>query len=174
LRALFVGKTPAPRSVEVGHFFQGRHGAAFWKRLKDYDLLTPTTAFEDDSMLAHGFGLTDIVKVPRSFGNEPSDSEYLAGADRILELIRRHKPRVVIFIYKKVLDRILELKFGLSLKTRYGFNARCAGHFRADVFAFPLPGVGACRHSEANSAMIELRRRLKRRRGIIHLGAQNS
>ncbi len=28
LRALFIGKTPSPASVEVGHYFEGKHGHA--------------------------------------------------------------------------------------------------------------------------------------------------
>jgi G:T/U-mismatch repair DNA glycosylase len=48
LRVLFVAKTPAPYSVEVGHYFQGRQGTMFWSILKRHGLLTPTTEFEDD------------------------------------------------------------------------------------------------------------------------------
>src|SRR4051794_18532650 len=73
LRVLFVAKTPAPVSVEVGHYFQGAHGRAFWRGLRKAGLLNPTTDFEDDSLLDHGYGITDIVKVPRSFGDEPSE-----------------------------------------------------------------------------------------------------
>lgn len=155
LSVLFVAKTPAPVSVNAGHYFQGKQGSAFWNRLRDYGLLKPTTAFEDDSLLAHRFGLTDIVKVPRGYGNEPSDDEYRAGVDRILELVGVHRPRVVVFVYKRVLDQILRLKFRIKTKSSYGFNPSLAPHFGTEVFAFPLPGT-PCKREDAAAAMREL------------------
>ncbi|HEY8748778.1 MAG TPA: uracil-DNA glycosylase family protein [Tepidisphaeraceae bacterium] len=156
LRILFIAKTPAPVSVEAGHYFQGTQGRMFWNRLKTYGLLTPTTKFEDDSLLKHGFGLTDIVKVPRGYGDEPSDAEYQAGLGRILDLIRMHRPKVVVFVYKRVLDQILRFGFGLSAKTNYGFNPALEHQFGARVFAFPLPGT-PCTKTKAAAAMEELR-----------------
>jgi hypothetical protein len=66
LRILFVAKTPVPRSVEAGHYFQGKQGAMFWSRLKDYGLFKSARPFEDDSLLTHGFGLTDMVETPHA------------------------------------------------------------------------------------------------------------
>ncbi len=83
LDILFVAKTPAPESVQKGHYFQGKQGRSFWKMLKQYGILTPTTDFEDDILLQHGYGLTDIAKEPRPFGQEPSREEYRTGARRI-------------------------------------------------------------------------------------------
>jgi mismatch-specific thymine-DNA glycosylase len=157
LRLLFVAKTPAPESVAAGHYFQGRHGANFWSALKAYDLLKATTQFEDDSLLDHGFGLTDIVKVPRAFGTEPSAMEYKVGSSRILELIRRHHPRVVVFVYKRVLDKILHSELGRKSVSTYGFNPDLEGDFGARVFALPLPGVGGCTTAQIRVAMEELR-----------------
>lgn len=161
LRMLFVAKTPAPVSVEEGHYFQGSQGRAFWNRLREFGLLNPMTEFEDDSLLAHGYGLTDIVKVPRSYGNEPSDAEYRSGMNRILELITQHKPRVVTFVYKGVLDNVLRLHFGIRSKAEYGFNPSHERSFGTRVFAFPLPGVGNCNRAQAVAAMSELRRFLE-------------
>jgi len=155
LRVLFVGKTPAPDSVEKGHYFQGKHGTMFWSILKRYGLLKPTTKFEDDSLLGHGYGLTDIVKVPRAFGEEPSDQEYMEGSPRILKLIRIHRPKVVVFVYKKVLDKIIRLQFAVEKKSIYGFNQSLETHFGTRVFAFPLPGT-PCNTAQATSAMTEL------------------
>jgi hypothetical protein len=33
LEMLFIAKTPAPVSVEAGHYFQGRQGKMFWNKL---------------------------------------------------------------------------------------------------------------------------------------------
>jgi TDG/mug DNA glycosylase family protein len=156
IRVLFVGKTPAPCSVEAGHYFQGKQGATFWSILKKRGLLAPTTEFEDDSLLGHGYGLTDIVKVPHAFGVEPSDQEYMDGSSRILKLIRIHRPKVLVFVYKKVLDKIIRLQFTIERKSIYGFNQSLETHFGARVFAFPLPGVGGYSAAEATSVIQEL------------------
>ena len=155
LHVLFVAKTPAPVSVKAGHYFQGTQGRMFWNRLKEYGLLRPTTEFEDDSLLEHGYGLTDIVKVPRAYGNEPSDAEYRAGLARILDLVRLHRPKVVVFVYKRVLDQILRFGFGVGTKASYGFNPAVEGQFGTRVFAFPLPGT-PCTAAQAVAAMKEL------------------
>lgn len=155
LRVLFVAKTPAPKSVEAGHYFQGKQGRMFWNRLKEYGLFVPTTEFEDDSLLDHGFGLTDIVKVPRAYGNEPSDTEYRAGMARILDLVHLHHPKVVVFIYKGVLDQILRFRFGIEEKASYGFNTSVEAQVGTRVFVFPMPGT-PCTSDQAVQAMNEL------------------
>ncbi len=155
LKVLFVGKTPAPESVAVCHYFQGAQGRMFWNRLQEYGLLKPTTRFEDDSLLDHSFGMTDIVKVPRASGNEPSAAEYVAGTERILDLIHIHHPGVVVFVYKKVLDEVLGRRFGVREKSAYGFNPDAEKYFGTRVFAFPLPGT-PCTRAQAAAAMREL------------------
>lgn len=155
LRALFVGKVPIPESVAAGHYFQGFHGKMFWNRLREYGLLNPTTPYEDDSLLAHGYGLTDIVKVPRPYKKEPSAAEYAAGVDRILNLVTTHKPEVVVFVYKRVLTRIAEKKWRLKAPVEYGFNPALEACIGARAFAFPLPGTH-CTTEQTRPAMKEL------------------
>jgi hypothetical protein len=157
LLALFVAKTPAPTSIAAGHYFQGRHGTNFWSSLRRYGLLSPKAGFEDDMLLEHGYGLTDIVKAPREFGKEPSAQEYLEGLARILELIRTHRPKVVVFVYKRVLDNVMRLEFGRKQKAVYGFNEDIENAFGAKVFAFPLPGVGPCTATQIRRTMDQLR-----------------
>lgn len=152
LKILFVGKTPAPESVQKGHYFQGAHGRLFWKSLKQYGILKPTTEFEDDSLLQQGYGLTDIAKIPRPFGHEPSPDEYRRGTERILQVIQLHQPKVVVFVYKRVLDRAIQLAFGLTKKSKYGFNRDLERHFGCKVFAFPLPGT-PCTRDEIKAGM---------------------
>lgn len=155
LQMLLVAKTPAPVSVEAGHYFQGTHGRMFWNRLIEYGVLKPTTPFEDDSLLLHGYGITDIVKVPRNYGNEPTDSEYLSGIERILGLVRLHKPAVVLFVYKGVLDKVLKFQFNVRAKACYGFNPGFDSYLGTRVFAFPMPGT-PCKAQTAARAMQEL------------------
>lgn len=155
LNILFVAKTPAPESVQKGHYFQGKQGCSFWKILKQYRILGPTAGFEDDALLQHGYGLTDIAKEPRTFGHEPSVEEYQAGARRILELIRVHRPKITVFVYKRVLDKIIEFEFGITKRATYGFNQQVERYFGCKVFAFPLPGT-SCTRELAKAAMDEL------------------
>lgn len=157
LKMLLIAKTPAQVSVDAGHYFQGSQGRNFWNRLIQYGILRPTTEFEDESLLAHGYGLTDIVKVPRNYGNEPSDNEYRVGMDRIIDLFKNHKPKVVVFVYKRVPDNVLKLKFGIHKKASYGLNPQLLPVLGAHVFAFPLPGVGSCTREQAVAAMNDLK-----------------
>jgi len=164
MRMLIVAKTPALSSVEVGHYFQGRHGSMLWNRLRDYGLLDVMAGtYEDDALLAHGYGITDVAKVPRNFGNEPTAEEYTAGSARILELIARLEPTVLMFVYKKVLDEMLRLSFDRPGKSNYGFNPDLDDLFGSVLFVFPMPGT-PCTRAEAVKAMSGLADRLAGRR----------
>jgi len=160
LTVLFIAKTPALSSVAAGHYFQGRQGQMFWKKLTDHEILkvAPGT-FEDENLEVNKFGLTDIVKKPRSFGSEPSRAEYQEGAQRILDLIKQHEPKVIVFVYKKVLDNLLKWNFGVKEKSVYGFNNKLTQKFNSKVFVFPMPAT-PCTSELATIAMSELQRAL--------------
>jgi len=161
LKAIFIAKTPALKSVEAGHYFQGRQGIAFWNKLADYNILNvPNKKFEDDYLLENDYGITDIVKIPRNYGNEPSPEEYKTGTSRIVELINLHKPKVIIFIYKAVLDNVLVNAFGILEKSIYGFNDVYSKLFGSRVFVFPMPGT-RCSKDKAHVFMVELKSILK-------------
>ena len=107
LDILFIAKTPATISVDAGHYFQGKQGTMFWNRLSDYNILrVPYGDFADNHLLNNNYGITDIVKVPRDYGNEPTDEEYRQGLNKILDTIKTFQPKVIIFVYKAVLDKI--------------------------------------------------------------------
>ncbi len=156
LKFLFVAKTPVPTSVEAGHYFQGKQGKMFWNKLAEFRILNvPAGQYHDDFLLKNGYGITDIVKFPRYYGDEPTDFEYRDGMERILNLIKLHKPKVLIFVYKRVLDNILDRYFNIDEKSKYGFNDDFKKLFGAEVFVFPMPGT-LCRREEANAAMTAL------------------
>jgi len=162
LEILFIAKTPAMISVEIGHYFQGKQGTMFWNRLSEYNILkVPFGKFADDFLLENGYGITDIVKVPRNYGNEPSNEEYKLGLERILGVIKKHNPKVIIFVYKKVLDNIISLNFGIEFKSVYGFNPNLEKHFNSKVFVFPMPGT-PCKTEQAVKAMTELKNLLNK------------
>lgn len=164
---LFIAKTPAMKSVEIGHYFQGQHGQLFWNKLKSYGILKvrPGT-FEDENLLENNLAITDIVKIPRNYGNEPTDDEYKAGLNRILNLIKKHKPTVIVFVYKRVLDNILKFGFDLNTKTEYGLNSTLKSYLNSNVFVFPMPGT-PCTKEQGEKAMSDLVSLLKNRKNII-------
>jgi mismatch-specific thymine-DNA glycosylase len=145
LKILFIAKVPTDKSVKAGHYFQGRQGKSFWNKLKQYNLLNvPENEFEDDYLLNHEYGITDIVKMPRNFGSEPSAEEYREGTTRILAIIQKHNPAILFFVYKKVLDEILNNAFNYPNKACYGFNPQYDACFNSKVFVFPMPGLKEC------------------------------
>lgn len=156
MRMLIVGKTPASVSVESGHYFQGQQGTMLWKGLQRAGILhVPADVQPDDVLLQHGYGITDLVKMPHSFGVEPSISEYQACINRLRDTIDRLAPRVLCFVYKGVLDRLLALHFNHQEKSKYGFNPNLDQYFASRVFVFPMPGT-PCTKSVAERAMEEL------------------
>lgn len=156
VRMLIIGKAPAPVSVEAGHYFQGKQGRLFWSRLREYGLLrVPPGRYEDEVLLYHGYGVTDIVKRPYPFGLEPSDQEYREGVARARGLVCRLAPQVALFVYKKPLDRWLSIDAGWRVRSAYGFNPKHAAGFGCKVFVFPMPGT-PCPASTAYRAMQEL------------------
>ena len=162
LEILFIAKTPAIVSVVAGHYFQGKQGTMFWNRLSEYNILkVPNGIFADECLLLNNYGITDIVKVPRNYSNEPSDEEYRSGLQRILTVIEKYKPKVIVFVYKKVLDTIVKLNFGIQAKSNYGFNAQLDKCFNSKVFVFPMPGT-PCKAGEAIQSMKALKNLLNK------------
>ncbi|HUW11847.1 MAG TPA: uracil-DNA glycosylase family protein [Anaerolineae bacterium] len=156
MRMMIIGKTPAPVSVKAGHYLQGRQGRMFWNRLQDYGLLrVPPGKYEDEVLLDHGYGITDIVKRPYPFGVEPSGHEYRDGIARVKRLLLRLAPRVALFVYKKPLDRWLSLEAGWQVKSEYGFNRKWETSLGCKVFVFPMPGT-PCNSDVARQAMRDL------------------
>ena len=162
LRMLIIGKRPALVSVEKRYYLQGRQGKMFWKYLSEYGLLNVTVGkyaneekYEDEELLNHGFGITDIVKVPGEAGTEPSNAEYRTGIDRVKEVIKEYSPSIVLFVYKGALDAWLKLVCGRKSKSIYGFNYDLEALFGRKVFVFPMPGT-PCKKEEAHRAMQEL------------------
>lgn len=158
LKILFIAKTPATLSVKIGHYFQGQQGTMFWNKLKDFEILKvkPNT-FDDENLLSHDFGITDIVKVPRDYGNEPSVEEYKNGLIKINEIINNYRPKILVFVYKGVLDNILKHQFNIKAKSEYGFNPNLDKLFGSIVFVFPMPGT-PCKKENADLFMKELKK----------------
>ena len=93
--------------------------------------------------------------MPRPFGDEPARDEYQEGWERVNAIVARLRPRILVFVYKGSLDRVLRFSYGWEHKCEYGFNDDLARTFGRRVFAFPLPGV-SCTAREAQRHMTDL------------------
>jgi TDG/mug DNA glycosylase family protein len=95
LRVLFCGINPSLYSAAVGHHF-ARPGNRFWPALHTAGfterLLSPA---EDRSLLARGYGLTNLVSRATGAADELMPEELTAGGRRLARLVRRHRPAVV-------------------------------------------------------------------------------
>ena len=101
-RLLFVGLNPSPVSVAAGHYHQGRLGRSFWRRLQTASVIPPTLEgdWEDDTLMAAGHGITDLLKVPTP-RDEASDASLTAGVGPLWQKIAIWRPAAVVFIYKR-------------------------------------------------------------------------
>ncbi|MGE5580225.1 MAG: uracil-DNA glycosylase family protein [Bacillota bacterium] len=157
-KALFVGKRPSPESVAEGHYFRGNQGLSFWNRLREYGILDfdPLSQYPDDRMVRAGFGITDIVKTVAKYTAEPRSKEYDYGVDKFLNDLRLINPRVIVFIYKKVLDEILKRK------ARSGFVDLTGLFAGAKVYVFPVPGTYGVRQGDIARDLSALRDYLRK------------
>ncbi len=102
LHAACVGINPAPRSVEAGHYYQGRLGQGFFERLRQAGVLPASFAgYEDDAAFAAGIGFTDIVKRPTVSAKEVTPAEFTHGRELLRGKLTEHKPELIIFTYTK-------------------------------------------------------------------------
>jgi TDG/mug DNA glycosylase family protein len=101
-RLLFVGLNPSPVSVEAGHYHQGRLGRTFWRRLMLAGVLPSATPIEtaDDSLVAAGHGITDLLKDPTP-RDEATDAALTAGVGPLWQKIAIWRPAAVVFVYKR-------------------------------------------------------------------------
>jgi len=104
-RLLFVGLNPSPVSVEAGHYFQGRLGQLFWRRLMTAAILPADTpiASADDALVAAGHGVTDLLKIP-SPRDEASDAILRSGVGPLWQKVAIWRPAAIVFVYKRAAE----------------------------------------------------------------------
>jgi TDG/mug DNA glycosylase family protein len=102
VRAVVVGINPAPPSVAVGHYYQGRLGQQFYARLRQAGVLGPRLGpWDDDDAVEAGLGFTDIVRRPTATAADVRPEEYRHGRARLLEHLEGLSAPLVIFTFKK-------------------------------------------------------------------------
>ena len=133
-RLLFVGLNPSPVSVAAGHYHQGRLGRAFWRRLQTASVIPPTPegGWADDTLMAAGHGITDLLKVPTP-RDEATDASLTAGVGPLWQKIAIWRPAAVVFIYK----RAATISAGRPLTESWG---QLAGVALAGRPCFLMPG----------------------------------
>ena len=152
---LFVGKTPSPKSIVKGHYFQGTRGRYFWKKLRELGILHyPDDAFADDYLLANHCGVTHITKIPREYQTF-NEAVCLREFPQLQEKIVRLRPDLLIFTYKNALDTLLSALLKKKVRAVYGFNPEYEVLFHAALFVFPMPGT-ICTKEEADLCLRDL------------------
>lgn len=98
LDVLFVGYNPNPYAVEHGHYY-ARKANRFWEDLHAAGFVPRVLRGpgEDREILAHGLGLTDVIKRPTPNIDGLSAAEFKRGIARLDGLLVRHRPRFVCF-----------------------------------------------------------------------------
>lgn len=102
LDILFVGYNPSIRSSETGHHFANPNNR-FWTILYRAGL-TPKKyeAVQDQTLLELGYGLTNIVPRPTKTAQEITKTEYQEGRKKLINKIKKYKPRFICFVGKGV------------------------------------------------------------------------
>ena len=133
-RLLFVGLNPSTVSVTAGHYFQGRLGQTFWRRLIVAQILPQDTPIEtaDDALVAAGHGVTDLLKRP-SPRDTATDEMLRAGVGPLWQKIAIWRPAAVVFVYK----RGAEISAGRPLTEPWG---QLVGVALAGRPCFLMPG----------------------------------
>lgn len=100
LRAIVVGINPSQVSVAAGHYYQGKLGKRFWRRLQDAGVVRALTpGREDEDAFARGLGFADLLRYPTPNARQISRREL---ADALPDLERRIRPtrcRRLLFVF---------------------------------------------------------------------------
>lgn len=137
LRAVCVGINSSPASVRAGHYYQGTLGQRHFAQLLQAGALPPIRAgWQDDEAFAAGVGFTDIVKRPTASASEVRAEEFERGRRLLDRKLEQHRPRLVIFTFKKT----AEVLFGRFYGTGFLPDVRLRG---SKAFVMPGPYASA-------------------------------
>jgi TDG/mug DNA glycosylase family protein len=133
LRAVCVGINPSRVSVQAGHYYQGRLGRLFLRRLREVGLLSrDAPGYEDDVLFSAGVGFTDLVKRATARAGELRPDELAHGRARLLTKLEEVDAPLVIFTYKKTAEVLFGRFRGVGLLPGQDLLA-------GDAFVMPGP-----------------------------------
>jgi TDG/mug DNA glycosylase family protein len=150
-RILFVGINPHPGSYRRGVPFS--NNKTFWYLLNRAGLLQEDEAdLRDDDKLKEMYdgrflsryrlSFVNLVERPTRVVTELSKGEEKAGVERLLEIIRTYRPKVVCFVGK-----VTYCKFHGSRDCTHGWQENL-GASRVYVMHFPIRGPAEIRIAE--------------------------
>jgi len=117
LLILFIGFNPSIRSGEDGHHY-ANPANRFWKILHESGLTVRRYLPEEDgTLLAHGYGFTNIVPRPTVGAANITKEEYNLGRQQLKEKIEKFKPKYACFVGKGVYQEYSKKK-----KVDWGFQ----------------------------------------------------
>jgi TDG/mug DNA glycosylase family protein len=92
LDVLFCGINPSLYSAAVGHHF-ARPGNRFWRTLHGAGFTSrELSPFEDQALLAHRLGCTNLVERATARADELSEAELRAGGERLAARLKAMRP----------------------------------------------------------------------------------
>ena len=98
LRVLFCGINPGLYSGATGHHF-ARPGNRFWRVLQAAGFTDRVLApWEERELLAHGYGITNLVARATATAAELARDEFVAGARRLERKVKRYRPAWVAVV----------------------------------------------------------------------------
>jgi len=152
LDVIFVGINPGLASAAAGHHYAGPTNH-FWPLLSEAGFVPERFTYHDDWRTPqYGVGLTNIVDRASRNIDELSRDELRAGAERLREKLRRHRPRVIAFNGKAIAEAF--------------FGGRCALCLQPERWAgmavFVMPSTSARAASYQRPAKLAFFRDLKR------------
>lgn len=133
-RAMIVGINPAPKSVEVGHYYQGGYGRQQMRRLAAAGVFDVTAAdrYVEKHAVAAAIGFTDLVKRPTCSARHVRSDELEFGKQRLeRELSQRDIP-LIICVFKQTAVELIGRADAPGVQTR-------VTSWGARVFRMPGP-----------------------------------
>lgn len=123
LDILFVGLNPAKGSSDKRHYFSVNQ--AFWNQLYDSGLISDRICKDNADNIVFGnntinfncwnYGITDLItEVAESNSNLICVNNE--DCSRLIEIIKKYRPRAVIILHQKVVKNIMKV-VGLSVPT---------------------------------------------------------
>lgn len=132
LSGVVVGINPSPVSVAAGHYYQGRVGQTFFRRLSEARVLPKGDGYEDDRAFAAGLGFSDVVKRPTPRAADVTPEEMEHGRALLEAKLGEFEVPRVLFTFKGAAVTLLGEFDGHGLRP----GAPLAG---AEVFVMPGP-----------------------------------
>ena len=151
MKILFVGINPSPGTYDRGIPFS--NNKTFWYLLNRAGLIDEKISdLRDDAKLkqiyntkfnaVYKFGLVNVINRPTPNVSSLVKGEEKIGRKKILDIIKRYKPRVVYFIGKTAYE-----KFSHEKKFRFGWQNDIYDS-KSYVMHFPLHGKASVRIRE--------------------------